>query len=213
MRLGTVYQIRYGFEPFFSELVEFQQLLGAGVAPEPVSIFYHLRSVIGTYPGESVECSGVSEVDIQLGNSDVIFQAGIDAVTYYIGTGEILLSVKSTTFISIIYNALGLFFTETQPLELLQADSIRVEGKGLHPSGPLPLGLDRGAVLGIGAPSLRRSSIDFPPYVRGSRELMDSRLGRGRRNWHIDKDRIGMIPISLDAQKGAVVHEKPYLIA
>ena len=207
MGLRTVYQIRYGLKPFFSELIQFKQLLGAGVAPEPVSILYHLRSVIWTYPWKGIKSGRVREVNVQPWNSNIFFQTGIYAVTYHIGAGEVFLPMESAAFIPVIQNALSLLFTEAKPLELFQSGGVWIKRKALDFAASLPLGLyprtmlcTHQTLLGGGS----RSSSGFRRRKGGA---------GGRGDWHIEKDRVGMIAVRFYTQNGTVVHEKPYLIA
>ena len=212
MGLRTVYQIRYGLKPFFSELIQFEQLLGAGVAPEPVSILYHLRSVIWTYPGKGIKSCGVSEVNVQPWNSNIFFQTGIYAVTYHIGAGEVFLPMESAAFIPVIQNALSLLFTEAKPLELFQSGGVRIKWKALDFAASLPLGLYPRTMLCTHQTLPGGGSSVLPTGAsRGFRRSVGGAGGRG--DWHIHIERIGMVPISLDAQNGTMVHEKSYLIA
>ena len=217
MGLRTVYQIRYGLKPFFSELIQFEQLLGAGVAPEPVSILYHLRSVIWTYPWKGIKSGRVSEVNVQPWNSNIIFQTRIYTITYHIGAGEVFLPMESAAFIPVIQNALSLLFTEAKPLELFQSGGVWIKWKALDFAASLPLGLYPRTMLcthqtlpGGGS----RGCVSSVLPSGASRGFRRSEGGAGRRgDWHIHIERIGMVPISLDAQNGTMVHEKSYLIA
>ena len=209
MGLSTVYQIRYGLKPFFSELIQFEQLLGAGVAPEPVSILYHLRSIIWTYPWKGIKSGRVSEVNVQPWNSNIFFQTGIYAVTYHIGAGEVFLPMESAAFIPVIQNALSLLFTEAKPLELFQSGGVRIKWKALDFAASLPLGLYPRTMLCTHQTLPGGGSSVLP--TGASRGFRRSVGGAG--DWHIHIERIGMVPISLDAQNGTVVHEKSYLIA
>ena len=209
MRLRTVYQIRYGLKPFFSELIQLEQLLGAGVAPEPVSILYHLRSVIWTYPWKGIKSGRVSEVNVQPWNSNIVFQTRIYTITYHIGAGEVFLPMESAAFIPVIQNALSLLFTEAKPLELFQSGGVRIKWKALDFAASLPLGLYSRTMLCTHQTLLGGGSSVLPSGA--SRGFRRSVGGAG--GWHIYIERIGMVPISLDAQNGTMVHEKSYLIA
>lgn len=217
MGLRTVYQIRYGLKPFFSELIQLEQLLGAGVTPEPVSILYHLRSVIWTYPGKGIKSGRVREVNVQPWNSNIIFQTRIYTITYHIGAGEVFLPMESAAFIPVIQNALSLLFTKAKPLELFQSGGVRIKWKALDFAASLPLGLYPRAMLCThqtlpGGGSRGCVSSVLPSGAsRGFHRSVGGAGGRG--DWHIHIERIGMVPISLDAQNGTVVHEKSYLIA
>lgn len=217
MRLRTVYQIRYGLKPFFSKLIQFKQLLGAGVTPEPVTILYHLRSVIWTYPWKGIKSGRVSKVNVQPWNSNIIFQTRIYTITYHIGAGEVFLPMESAAFIPVIQNALSLLFTKAKPLELFQSGGVRIKWKALDFAASLPLGLYSRTMLcthqtlpGGGS----RGCVSSVLPSGASRGFHRSVGGAGRRgDWHIHIERIGMVPISLDAQNGTMVHEKSYLIA